>query len=426
LPNLADADHGNDMRIHLLILALFAGLLFEQMAGSACAQESPLVPPWGRDLDEVDPAAEQGHKESAPAHRDESEQRRPWRFTADYWLGWTKNDRIPVLLTTGPTDDPRAGALGREFTRIFYGDAVDFEERHGGRFTLEVPLGATGDWSLAAGYLFLDSRTVGPRELSPGSPILARPFFNVVDKQEDSSLVTYPGLAGGSIAIRSDSLLQGAEANLLRAVRREEHSFVALLVGLRYLKLDENVTITEAARLSNRAPKFPGSNVSVYDRFGADNDFFGGQIGGHFELTYHRWTLAVTSKVALGNVHESILIRGRTTIDTAPATDEPAGLFALATNSGRFSRNTFAVVPEVSGKIGFRVSERLSVFGGYTILYWNRIARPGEQIDRNLNPNLIPTSTKFGGPADPPQPATLFRTNDYWAQGMTWGVEFRY
>src|SRR5262245_28614449 len=413
------------MRFPWLAWLLATGLSLGQTARSACAQESPLVPPWGRDLDEEITSPGQHPIGDESAVHGEGAARRQWRFSADYWLAWTKNDRIPALLTTGPTSDPGPGALGQPFTRILYGDAVDYEDRHGGRFAFEAPLGSTGDCSLAAAYLFLVSRTVGPNEFSQGSPVLARPFFNAADRREDSSLVTFPGLASGAIAIRSNSLLQGAEANLQRSVLEHEHVAVTILAGFRYLHLDENLIITETSQLSASTPTFPGRTITVYDRFGADNDFYGGQIGFRMELTHRRWILVATPKVAFGSVHESILIQGRTTIDTAPVTDIPAGLLALPTNSGRFARDTFAVVPEVSGKIGLRITERLTIFGGYTFLYWSRIARPGEQIDRNLNPSFIPTS--FGtGPAEPKQPTTLFRTSDYWAHGMTWGVEFRY
>ena len=51
------------------------------------------------------------------------------------------------------------------------------------------------------------------------------------------------------------------------------------------------------------------------------------------------------------------------------------------------------------------------MFGGYSFMYWSNVVRPGDQIDRNLNPNLIPTSATFGGPATPRQPTAPFRTS---------------
>jgi len=113
-------------------------------------------------------------------------------------------------------------------------------------------------------------------------------------------------------------------------------------------------------------------------------------------------------------------------IDTTPVTDVPAGLFALSTNSGTLSRDRFAVVPEVSAKLGLHISDHLMIFGGYSCMFWSNVVRPGEQIDRNLNPNLIPTSVTFGAAATPRQPAASFQTSDYWMQGMIFGFELRY
>jgi hypothetical protein len=372
------------------------------------------VPPWGRDLDEHGAAAHHEEHGEAEKHR--------WHFLGEYLLMFTKNDRIPPLLTTGPTADARPGAIGREFTRILYTDAIDFEERHGGRFTLERTLGE--EWSVSASYFLLGSRDVGPKRTSPGSPVLARPFFDVVNNREDSFLVAFPGLASGSFRVNADSFLQGAELNLQRHYEPHEHRRIVLFAGLRYLDLDEELDIAEVSSLTSGP--LAGRRVGVLDRFETDNDFFGGQVGAGFECDFKRFTFNLTAKVALGNVHETVAVRGRTVIDTTPATDVPAGLFALSSNSGSFSRDTFAVVPEVSAKLAFHVSERLLVFGGYSYLYWSNVARPGEQIDRNLNPNLIPTSATFGGPATPRQPAAGFRTSDYWMQGMIFGLELRY
>ena len=70
---------------------------------------------------------------------------------------------------------------------------------------------------------------------------------------------------------------------------------------------------------------------------------------------------------------------------------------------------------------------RLSV--GYNFLYWSSVARPGDQIDRNLDvtqiPNFLPLPPGTA-PVSPPRPMPLLRDNGYFAQGITLGVEFRY
>jgi hypothetical protein len=421
------------MVLRFFVCCVLAGMVHLHVQGSASAQESPLVPPWGRDLPPAESAPSPAISELPAEHSTETSAHGAWRFVGEYLLWWTKNGRVPPLLTTGPTSDARPGALDQPFTKLLYGDNIDFQERHGGRFTLEVPLGNADEWSVAANYFLLTSRNVGLTLSSPGNPVLARPFLDAVNLREDSSVVTFPGVASGSVAIRSDSFLHGAEANLQCVWWHCDSCRITLLAGFRYLGLYENTTIAEDSLIDPAAGKvdptlttLAGHHVSVQDRFQANNDFCGGQIGADIELRYRRWIFNLIPKVAFGGVHEVVAIRGHTVIDTAPAIDEPAGLLALATNSGRFSRNDFAIVPEISAKLGLRITERLTLFGGYGFMYWSNVVRPGDQIDRRLNPNLIPTSATFGGPAAPALPAAPFRTTDYWAQGMMWGLEFRY
>jgi hypothetical protein len=100
-----------------------------------------------------------------------------------------------------------------------------------------------------------------------------------------------------------------------------------------------------------------------------------------------------------------------------------AGLLAQASNSGQYERNQFTLLPELGLNLGFAVTPRLRVVGGYSLLYWGAVARAGNQIDLNLVPSQFP----------PPQnptanhfPAFPFATTDYWAQGFSLGLDYRF
>ncbi len=417
------------MTIRFIFCFAVGAMLFLHAPLPAFAQETPLVPPWGQDLlsesvGQTISSAEDRQVGTLPPG--ESPAPPPWSLRAEYLLWWTKSGRIPPLLTRGEATDERPGAFGQPFTKLLYGDDVDFKDRHGGQWAIAGPWTGSEDFSWAASYFLLGSRDTGVFRTSPGNPVLARPFFNVLTGEEDSSLITYPGVASGGIAIMSHSFLHGAEGQCCLNWWREEHCRVMLFLGLRYLGLYEDLSIDERSLLLANAPVLPGRTIHVNDRFNADNNFLGAQLGTRIDVDYHRWTLSVTPKIAVGATNEQTTIRGRTTIDTTPAVDVPAGLLALASNSGQFSRTEFGIVPEIAARLGLRVTERLTLYGGYSVLYWSRIARPGEQIDRNLNPNLIPTSGTFGGPAEPNRPAPLLRSSEFWAQGMMFGLEFRY
>jgi hypothetical protein len=77
-------------------------------------------------------------------------------------------------------------------------------------------------------------------------------------------------------------------------------------------------------------------------------------------------------------------------------------------------------VPEVGLTVGYQCTDHWRVFGGYNFLYWSSVARAGEQIDPRVNAfsTLIPGSPRV--------PAFPFHSEDFWAQGLTLGVEYRY
>jgi hypothetical protein len=90
--------------------------------------------------------------------------------------------------------------------------------------------------------------------------------------------------------------------------------------------------------------------------------------------------------------------------------------------------STFSVVPEAGLTLGWNLNSQVKVTLGYTFIYWSEVARPGNQIDRNRNPSLIPTDPAFGnGLGGGARPAfNRFQENGYWAQGINFGVEFKF
>jgi hypothetical protein len=132
-------------------------------------------------------------------------------------------------------------------------------------------------------------------------------------------------------------------------------------------------------------------------------------------------------KVAMGNSHQVVYIDGSTDIayqGTDITQTFPGGILAQRTNMGFHSQNQFAVVPEASVTIGYDLTCRLKCTFGYSFIYWSRVSRPGDHIDLVLNPNLFPEEADpFEGPL---RPAFAFRDTSFWAQGMSFGLEYRW
>src|SRR4029078_10312504 len=103
------------------------------------------------------------------------------------------------------------------------------------------------------------------------------------------------------------------------------------------------------------------------------------------------------------------------------------GLLALPSNSGQFSRDRVAVLPELGFNVGMRISSHLRATLGYTFLYLSNVVRGGDQIDRTINPTqrpgLLGTPGTLAGPA---RPLFAFQDNHFLAQGVNAGLEFRY
>jgi hypothetical protein len=105
-------------------------------------------------------------------------------------------------------------------------------------------------------------------------------------------------------------------------------------------------------------------------------------------------------------------------------------LLAQSTNSGVHAGNSFCVVPEAQVNIGCNITRWLRAYVGYDYLYISQVARASSQIDLSVNSNLVPAFAggtvlppTAGGPA---RPAFTMNRTDFWAQGITVGMELRY
>jgi hypothetical protein len=386
---------------------------------------------------------------------------------AEYLMWWIKGSDVPDLITTGtPGANVLPGVLGQPGTTgLFGGSLVDDQVRSGGRFS-------AGFWfcettGVEGSYFFLASRSKRFDDASNGalgSAIIARPFFDVLAGIPNAQLVAFPGIASGQIHLSSFSRLQGAELNLLCIPcctpcctpccdpcadqacpsgdtpkhRTRCNTFCGvdywfdLLAGFRFLQLDEGLGITENsqvnAALPAGSPLFGGSTIDITDQFNTHNYFYGGQVGAQAEFCCGRAFVDVVGKVALGDSHQVVDIQGSTVI-TSPSgatVVTPSGFLASGSNSGHFTRDRFAVVPEVGINVGCQVTRHVRAFVGYTFVYCSSVVRPGDQVDVGLSGTQIPTDTRFNPQAGPARPAVVLRDTDFWAQGINFGMEFRY
>jgi hypothetical protein len=370
----------------------------------------------------------------------------------EYLLWDIKNDSYPVLAATGPVLNPdfpldRLGILGnRGTTALFGGGDVDSEMRHGARFSGGYWFDPCNQVGVDASVFFLGERSVRFSANSGQFPVITRPFRDVLGGVEGSEAVAAPGFFQGRISIDAPSRLWGADVNLRKNWLCGCFHRVDLLAGFRYLDLEESLRIREDIQANinpqflsdqddpivQRLASFNGSNLIVLDQFSTRNRFYGGQLGTAAEWRRGRWVVDFRGKVALGVTHQTVDINGGTVITRPGGAQQTfaGGLLTAPSNIGHYSRDRFSVVPEVGLTLGYQLTDHMKILAGYNFLYWTNVARPGGQIDRNVNTNLIPslvqTAGTRGGGGGPPLPAPQLRDSDFWAHGVSFGLEFTY
>jgi hypothetical protein len=360
---------------------------------------------------------------------------RSWA-SADFLLWWTRAMPIHTAMLTQATNpaDPTSGALGSAHTAVLLGgQSYDLGQRFGGRFTAGTWLDDDQSLGLEGSYLFIAPEARTDTFTSNGSitaPIvLGSPFFNTVTGKEAFVAVTGPGFAGGG-SLSTSNYLHSGELNILERLSVSPSARITGLLGFRYINFTEDLTF--GSNDFGVAAATAGARFTETDHFHTSNSFYGANLGLRGEYQVSGLWLAVTGKVALGAMNEQVNISGYS-VDVTPGGGPvvnfvlPAGFFALPTNIGQHSHTVFAVVPEVDLSIGYDITSRIRATVGYTMIYFNNVARPGTAVDHRINPtqslSVNGTGSQLVGPA---VPAFSFQRSDFWAQGINLGLGFRF
>jgi hypothetical protein len=368
---------------------------------------------------------------------------------AEYLFWWVKGQHLSTPLVTtstnlGATDaagNNVAGGLGQPGTIILVGPGASYGPLSGGRFTLGGWLDREGTIGVEARGFFLGTSSFHRTESSgpAGSPLIGLPITDVSGLSgggQNAIVESFPGTFAGGDTVISHSRLWGAEANGIVNIRRTSTWSLDVIAGFRYLDLREDLSVI--GQSSNLVPVAAGGGVAFLnnffdgtvtstDRFNTSNHFYGGQLGARVNKQFGSAFVNLTAKVALGSTHQVSDILGYSTLQTISGTTAATlgGTYAVASNIGQRTSDQFSVVPEVDFKIGYNFTPRIRTFVGYNFMYWSRVARPGEQIDPRVDVRQVPTVPGFDGAAHS-FPSPVLRNSDFWAQGITAGLEFRY
>ncbi|MCS6977838.1 MAG: BBP7 family outer membrane beta-barrel protein [Gemmatales bacterium] len=347
---------------------------------------------------------------------------------AEYVLWWSKEARLPPLVTGGPPGS--TGILGQPDTTILAGATdLDHNHRSGGRFTAGLWLDYDQTLGIEGGYQFAGERTVHlpvGAAVRPAEPILARPFDDAQTGLPSSSRVLFPNLRIQFVDIASSTWFQGAEFSVLVNHWHGPAYRVDFVGGFRFLELQDELRILESSKIDRNAPELGGSRIYRSDEFAVRNRLVGAHAGLQVKVMTGPFFGSVLGRVSFGGMEQQLDIRGFTLVDSPTEAPEPynGGFLALPSNEGVRDRWKFVAVPELTARLGCTFRHRYTLFVGYTILYWAEVLRAGDQIDLTLNPAQMPISPAVMD--GPNRPEVLWRETSFWIQGLSLGCEIRF
>lgn len=263
-----------------------------------------------------------------------------------------------------------------------------------------------------------------------GNPALTRPFVDALTNQVTDFFVSDPGRLSGTFAAASGARFTTGELYGLMNVKYCPTKCLNLLAGFRYMDLDEYLELyQQTSGIGQQQFTVAGvptaGPINIVDRFRTRNQFWGFEIGARGDVTMKCVTFGVTSKIAIGNVHQTLDIAGQTTAAGAPTTQ--GGLLALSSNIGNTPRiNRFGVLTDLSAEVGLQLTEGSRLFIAYDFIYLNDVIRPGSQIDSVINPRFVPASASFNTLSGPASPLRTGRHDDFFVHGVRIGYQIQY
>jgi len=360
---------------------------------------------------------------------------------AEYLLWWVKSAPLPVpLVTTGDPNlgfDPQdpvnslniAGALGQPGTQVLAGGRdIGFPGLYGARLTVGCWVGEGETLAVEASGFVFGRRTNRFAVSDENGLPLYFPIFSEIAGDERGIPISDAnrGFTGNAI-VTSSVRLWGMELNGITPLTRGPGFAIDAILGARYVDLMEQLAISNSTTdvlFENR--------MLLNDAFSTRNQFYGTQVGAHVGVRSGGFSVDVTGKLGLGVTRQTVNVQGSITqfgpnpLDPPRLGTSPGGLFAQPSNMGRSHANRFTLLPAVEVKAGYAFDDRTRVFVGYDILGWGQVVRPGNQVDRhvNLTQNAVLDPNGTGTLIGPAAPTPLQTRSEFWAHGISVGLEF--
>lgn len=337
------------------------------------------------------------------------------------------------------------------------GNTVDPGEHSGGRFSAGFWVDPEQTFGLETSFFFLDRRgsSFGTTTANSVDQFIINTGFtqNLFllsgSPPTQSLLNSFPVIlvrqTSSAISGTASSALWGGELNARCTALQFGRLTLGGLAGFRYIDLHEDLAIANSVRLFRPAnpnlrpisdpivnPPVPADlSFNTLDSVRTYNHYYGGQVGVDLSAMFGGFFVAVRSKIGVGDMHQVVNIAGTTTVinndptSNIPSTTSPGGLLSGPLDQGKHSRDRIAFNAETTVKLGYQFTNWLRGYVGYDILYLSQTARPSDQTSITT----LSTTTTIAGSTNNVNvagPTFRFHDSEFWAQGVTFGLELRY
>ncbi|MCC9604613.1 BBP7 family outer membrane beta-barrel protein [Blastopirellula sp. JC732] len=338
--------------------------------------------------------------------------------SADLLVMWRKSSNLVSILTTSDAVDE--GVIGAPTTSTLFGGPEQGHALTGMRITTGLWLDNYQNWSVGGSFLALEREVQGINATSAEFPTLAFPFFNTNTNANASIVVALPGAGNNAadnttVGIRKDNNFYTGDMFFTKHLYTSHANRVDFVGGYYYARIDDAMKIRAQYTAQDAGGTVPvGTVVNVGDNFLAKNEFNGGEVGLIFDFQDGPFTWRALGKIALGSMHQRMAISGSRQETFGGITDEfNGGIYARDSNIGDYSRDVFCFIPEGQFDLIYALTCNLDLKIGCTYIYVSDVALAQGAVPGTINPS--------GG-----DPVYTFGSDDYWALGATFGVDFHY
>lgn len=353
-----------------------------------------------------------------------------YRFwlTGEYFLATTSNTSFVPLATTSPFLSQ--GILGAPGTQSVFGGEQSIGSqsgfRVGGGMWLDGCRAFGVEWSAS----FLPKQSKSYANNGMGADVLARPFYDTLLVTENSRLLASLGQFSGSFNSEFTTFYWNADFGSVMRVYEASDWSLEHLIGFRYFNIEDTLRMTDQSTALPGGVLFyrgapvltPGASVSVMDYYSMINRWYGGTAGLRINYNPGRFSASFQFRMGVGANLQSLSSDGTTTL-TAGGTSQVSapGLSTAAFSPGNYTSTQLSLAPEINLRLGYHITQRIAVTAGYQYLYMSNVARLGDQVSRNINPAVIPSSQFFSNSATTNRDISI-RQSDFWLHGFTAGL----